>query len=89
MSGGSFDYYCFHISQFAEELQNKIDENDKKDEYGCSYSFKLETLKKLQDAQKIIEQAGKLAKDIEWLYSGDIGEETFEERFEKYTKEKE
>lgn len=36
-----------------------------------------ETLSRVIAAQKIIEKAGKLAREIEWLYSGDHGEESF------------
>lgn len=38
MSGGHFDYGCFKISQFAEDLQHEIDVNDDdtKNEYGGS-----------------------------------------------------
>ena len=79
MSGGSFDYNSFKISQFAEELKNKIDENGKKDDmYAPNYSEK--TLDLLTRSHILIELAGKLAHEIEWLYSGDIGEDTFEKR---------
>lgn len=81
MSGGSFDYNCFRISQFSEELLNKIARNNDKDEYGYSYNYEPATLNKLIEAAKIIKVAGELAKEIEWLYSRDTGEETFEKRF--------
>ena len=81
MSGGSFDYNCFKIQWFAEELQHKLDLNDDKtiDQYGdpVGYGFKKETVDRLVKPQKIIAVAGKLAREIEWLYSGDHGEDTF------------
>lgn len=77
MSGGSFDYNCHRISQFADDLKEKIDNNQKKDEYGYSYNFSPETIKTLKHCHAIIEKAGKLAHHIEWFYSGDHGEETF------------
>lgn len=83
MSGGSFNYDCFKISQFAEDLQNRIDENDKTDDNDSMFaSTKVpeNLLISLQEAQKIIELAGKLAHDIEWFYSGDIGEDTLKKR---------
>ena len=83
MSGGSFDYRYFQIQQFAEDLQNKIDENDTKNEYGSSNSFNEKTLCLLKQAQRLIEHAGNIAKEVEWLYSGDIGEETFAKRFDE------
>lgn len=83
MSGGSFDYNCFRIADFAEQLANKISQNTGNEEDEWCPNYKPETLNKLKDAQKIIELAAKLAKEVEWLYSGDIGEETFRNRFEK------
>jgi len=85
MSGGSFDYNCFRISQFAEELKNRIDENDHEDEYGYASRFNKETIEKLNQCQRIIELAGQLAHDIEWLYSGDIGEDTFLKRIKEFS----
>lgn len=81
MSGGHFDYNCFRISEFAEDLQREIDQNDDKttDSWGnaVGFEFSKETIEKLQTVQKIIETAGNLAKETEWLYSGDLGEETY------------
>ena len=74
-----FDYSYFHISQFSEELKTKIDEHEKID---C-YNFRKDTLEKLIECQKIIEMAGKLAKEVEWLYRGDTGEDTFAERYKE------
>ena len=86
MSGGSFDYGCFRISQFAENLQNKIDENETKDDFGYSPSVSPDVLKLIQDCQRTIDLAGKLAHDIEWFYSGDIGEDTLAKRLDRYLK---
>lgn len=81
MSGGHFDYGCFRISQFADELQHEIDINDDKteNEFGDmrGYNFSSETLHTLIKIHHIIENAGKLAREVEWLYSGDHGEESF------------
>lgn len=87
MSGGSFDYNCFRISEFSEELLNKISRNNDKDEWGCGYNYEPATLNKLTKAAEIIRIAGELAKDIEWMYSGDIGEDTFNKRFDEIVKE--
>jgi len=87
MSGGHFDYNCFRISQFAEELQMEIDKNDdlSEDDWGSTrgMGFGSPTINMLVAAQRFIELAGKLAYEIEWLYSGDIGEETFRKRSDK------
>ena len=82
MSGGHFDYGCFRISQFADELQHEIDTNDDEslNDWGekRGRGFSPETMFRLRTAQKIIETAGKLAREVEWLYSGDHGEESFQ-----------
>ena len=81
MSGGSFDYNCFRISQFADELKHKMDVNDDEtlnewnEMRGRFYSEEVVEVLKYWQAR--IEQAGKAAREIEWLYSGDHGEESF------------
>lgn len=81
MSGGHFNYACHKISHFAEALQHEIDVNDDKtlDDYNCprGYNYKPETITRLNVILQIIESAGKLAREVEWLYSGDHGEDTF------------
>lgn len=81
MSGGHFDYNCFRISQFADDLQHEIDLNDDEtsNKFGDrrGYHFAPDTLRRLKIAHCIIEKAGRLAKEIEWLYSSDHGEGTF------------
>ena len=83
MSGGHFDYKCFSISQFAEELKEEIQNNNVKDEYGFAHDFEPETIARLNVIQQMIELAGKLAREVEWLYSGDHGDETFCELIDK------
>lgn len=81
MSGGAFDYDSFKIAQFAIELKHKISTNDDDelnfygDKKGAGYED--ETLTKLKMCQQVIEFAGILAHEVEWLYSGDHGEEGF------------
>ena len=83
MSGGSFRYAYNHVEQFVEELHNKIDDNDKPNEWGDGFGFSPEVLVKLQEAVHIATLSAKLMKEVEWLYSGDTGEDTFLERVAK------
>ena len=87
MSGSYFNYGYFKISQFADELQHEIDINDDetKDEFGDTRGqcFSTYTMERIRAAHKIIETAGKLAREIEWLYSGDHGEESYRELTDK------
>jgi len=82
MSGGKFNYKCFQISDFANSLQHEIDINNAEwdgttDEEHEGQHLSKEVLAVVQQAQRTIEYAAKLAREIEWLYSGDHGEESF------------
>lgn len=77
MSGGSFDYNCFRISTFADDLMARIETNGVYDENGYGDGFASETIEMLKRCHAIIEKAGILAHHIEWLYSGDHDEESF------------
>lgn len=89
MSGGHFDYNCFRISQFADELKRDMLKNKSENGLEFAYNFSDETILNLKKCHEIIETAGKLAKEIEWLYSGDIGEKLFNETVDPITKEQE
>ena len=81
MSGGSFNYDCFRIRDFAEELRHKLDINDSEERDGFGdykgRHFNSEVVNVLEESYSIIEKAGRLAREIEWLYSGDHSEESF------------
>lgn len=81
MSGGSFDYAYARANEFAYELANKLDQFDKVTEWGDKPNlFPPEVLAKLREIQATAEQAAKLMKEVEWLYSGDTGSDTFMRR---------
>lgn len=79
MSGGYFDYDCFRISRFADDLKHEIEKNNIKNDYGDATDFNQKTIALLSTSQQVIEVAAELAKEIEWLYSSDIGEADFGE----------
>ena len=79
MSGGHFNYKCYSISQFADELKHEIQNNTTKNQDNYSPSYSKKTIAILTKCHKIINQAGELSKEIEWLYSGDHGEDSFNE----------
>jgi len=80
MSGGHFDYAYRYIKDFADDLQQEIDMNGVNNSDSPTVCFKDETIKALQECQKMMEVTSKIAKDIEWLYSGDIDEGEFMQR---------
>lgn len=69
MSGGSFNYAFMTVAQFAEELEVKLTEN--------RYGFELPTNKKLTEILALAGYTAALMREVEWLYSGDTGEESF------------
>ena len=46
-------------------------------------TWPAEVAVKLEEISHLVDYAAKLAKEVEWLYSGDTGEDTFMERVEK------
>ncbi len=79
MSGGSFNYDCHRISDFAIELRHKLDINNSEDRYGVYIGAHMEpeTVAALERSYKIIHTASLLAREIEWLYSFGHSEESF------------
>ena len=83
MSGGHFDYNCFRFVSFADALETEIRNNNKKGEHIYSVNAKPETIKLLKSALCHIRKSAWMAKDIEFFYSGDIGEEALIERLKE------
>ena len=87
MSGGSFDYAYQRAAQFADELRNKLAEQGKQDRSGWTVTeWPPEVSARLHEIADIAEQTGKLMKEVEWLYSGDTGDDTFMRRVDAIRK---
>jgi len=87
MSGGHFgncgyDYY--KVAQFADDLEVEI--QDKKDEYGHSYNFSPETIKYLRKQLLKMRKMAEIMRHIDYLYSGDHGEDSFMYRVKEVEK---
>lgn len=74
MSGGHFNYAYSIINCLAEDLQHEIDINSEQDE---SAHLSNETIDILKKCQEMLDRAGRLAREVEWLYSGDLSQESF------------
>lgn len=74
MSGGHFGFKQFGIQEIAEELEAAIYRIGRKED---GYQFTDETAEKFQDAIVALKKANIYVQRIDWLLSGDDGEESF------------
>lgn len=80
MSGGKFDYLQYNFLQIADDIDSTIIRHRKNelDEWEDRYSD--DTLMKFEEASRVIRGAYVYVNRIDYLISGDDGEETFHER---------
>ena len=87
MSGGHFDYEQYRIQRIADSIEQLILDNDSDElnEYGSpkGYGFSLKTVEEFRTGLVHLKTALIYAQRIDWLVSGDDGEDTFHERLEK------
>ena len=83
MSGGHFNYDQHRIRTIAETIRSIIDNNTKKDRWGYASNYNEETLKHFERAIEILKIAEVYTQRVDWLVSGDDGEETFMKRLHK------
>jgi hypothetical protein len=74
MSGGAFDYQEYKITMIADEIQNLIDSNNTPNQ---SSAFSDATIAEFEKAIEYLRIAHVYAHRIDWLVSGDNGEDTF------------
>lgn len=77
MSGGSFNYSYRKVDEFSYTLEKILDDIDRDDE-DCG--FEKETIEKLEGILVLCRKTAKLMKEVEWLISGDTGDESFMKR---------
>ena len=84
MSGGHFDYKQWEISNIADEVEQLILTNgsEEKDEWGDrkGYHYSPETIEEFKKGLVLLRQAYVYAQRIDWLVSGDDGEDSFHRR---------
>ena len=89
MSGGHFDYKQTHIREILESIQYRVRVNGQtvqRDDYFESRQYTHEdlgpeVLAKFQQAIDTLSLAAIMAQRIDWLLSGDDGEEQFHARW--------
>ena len=74
MSGGYFDYVQYQIKDAADKLETVIREAD--DEQ----SYSIETIQEFVEGYQYLVYAAAFLHRIDWLLSGDDGEENFHKR---------
>ena len=87
MSGGHFDYIQYRMEEVADEIDELIKENnsiEESDYFGYKYSnnFPEEIIERFKVAVHTIRQAQEMAQRVDWLVSGDDGEESFMSRWD-------
>lgn len=84
MSGGHYEYKQYHISEIAESIESLIWNNSvpesEEDEWRSGDRFSPETIEEFKKAVEILKIAYVYAQRIDWLVSGDDGEDTFHAR---------
>jgi len=84
MSGGHFDYNQYRIGQIADDIDGEIRNNDSEelnewgDRLGAGYSEA--TIEAMEHAVYQLKVAQVYAQRVDWLLSGDDGEDTFHVR---------
>jgi nicotinic acid mononucleotide adenylyltransferase len=85
MSGGYFDYQQYRLSEMVDEIKQLISNNDGPyevndwgDKRGSGYT--AETIAEFRNAIEHLQKAAAYVHRIDYLVSGDDGEETFHRR---------
>lgn len=80
MSGGYFEYNQYKIEDMIDQIEDLIENNKIKNEWGYCNNYNQKTINKFKKAIKQLKIAYVYAQRVDWLVSGDDGEETFHER---------
>ena len=85
MSGGRFGYAQYQFGGIVESIRSTIAENDLdgKDEWGGTIGWHLppDIIAKLTETADAVERAEKMVTRVDWLLSGDDGEDSFRRRW--------
>ena len=85
MSGGRFGYAQYQFGGIVESIRSTIANNDsdEKDEWGETIGGHLppDIIAKLAETADTVERAKKMVTRVDWLLSGDDGEDSFRRRW--------
>ena len=80
MSGGAFNssgYVYYQVHQFADELENRIENNSVPDEYGYAPELPEEVLVYLREQVVNLRKISEVMRATDYLFAGDHGPENF------------
>jgi len=87
MSGGHFDYQQYKLGYIADELEQLILTNDSEELNqwgdGVGRGYTAETIEQFKIALALTRKAQIYVQRIDWLVSGDDGEESFHVRLKQ------
>lgn len=83
MSGGHFDYVQHNLDDVVEEMNRLIYKNSSPNEYGYANNFSQETLNEFVNTIRAVKLARVYVQRVDWLVSGDDGENTFHEKLKE------
>ena len=91
MSGGHFNYAQHELLNIAESIGSAIfsNESTEKNEWGdpIGRQYSPETIAEFEKAMKVLKLAYVYAQRIDWLLSGDDGEDSFHRRLQAQLQE--
>lgn len=83
MSGGRFDYLQYRFTEIVDAIEQEIRDNNaepRPKDWFKPNNFREETIEEFKKGIEYIKKAQIYAQRIDWLLSGDDGEDTFHER---------
>ena len=83
MSGGRFDYLQYRFTQIVDAIEQEIRDNNaepRPKDWFEPNNFSEKTIEEFKKGIEYIKKAQIYAQRIDWLLSGDDGEDNFHER---------
>lgn len=87
MSGGAFDYKQYNIGNICDDIEIAIRDNESTELDSFGYpkatNFSPNTIQEFKNACRALRVAEVYAQRIDWLLSGDDGEDSFHRRLKE------
>ena len=83
MSGGHFNYDQHRLNDIADSIDTIIENNSIEDDWGYCTNYSEQTLSRLAVVSKMLRTCYDLVHEVDWMLSGDTGEDTFNREYER------